>query len=80
MDQILVPRAVTPVPESWMKLLSNFAASWGRADGPAFGIHCMRCQQPVTAANGECDSVLRVTCGCQEYAADHFAILPVHGS
>jgi hypothetical protein len=60
-----------PVPLAWMKLLSNFAATWGRFDGPFFGIHCARCQQDVQAVNGLNDETLIVKCKCGEYVAEN---------
>lgn len=71
---ILTGKQVQPVPTTWMELLSNFEASWGRADGPAFGLHCSRCGQDVEAHNGLTDEVLRVSCACREYASDRYAI------
>lgn len=64
---------VKVVPRSHMQLLSNFAATWGRIDGPAFGFHCGRCKQDVIATNGITDDVLKVSCRCGEYVSDRFA-------
>lgn len=61
---------VTPVPRSHMELLSNFAATWGKFDGPAFGLHCQRCGQDVVGRNGITDAVLSVACGCREYVSE----------
>ena len=72
--QLPVTVGVKAVPEAHMKLLSNFAATWGRPDGPNFGIHCATCGQDVQARNGEFDTVLRVKCGCREYASDRFTL------
>ena len=63
---------IVSVPRSHMELLSNFSATWGRADGPNFGIHCATCGQDVQASNGIADDVLRVSCGCTEYVSDRF--------
>ncbi len=63
------------VPRSWMELLSNFAATWGRPDGAAWGLHCSRCGQDVQAGNGISDKVLTAKCKCREYASDGYSIL-----
>lgn len=68
-------KGLQAVPRSHMELLSNFAATWGRVDGPQFGIHCMRCQQDVVASNGLTDDVLKVSCGCKEYVSDTYRVL-----
>lgn len=71
---IITGRQVQPVSTEWMKLLSNFAETWGRPDGPGFGIHCARCGQDVHAFNGITDTVLSVSCGCREYASDRYTL------
>ena len=72
--QIPVDRSVKAVPQSHMQLLSNFAATWGRVDGPCFGIHCAHCGQDVQAQNDLSDAVLSVRCGCREYRSDRFTV------
>ena len=63
------------VPRSWMELLSNFAATWGRPDGPSFGLHCSRCGQDIQARNSITDQVLSVSCQCREYASDGYTVV-----
>ena len=65
---------VKTVPRSWMELLSNFAATWGRVDGASFGLHCSRCGQDVQARNSLSDKVLSVSCKCREYASDGYSL------
>jgi hypothetical protein len=72
--QLWRPKERQEVPVSHMQLLSNFAATWGRADGPNFGIHCGTCGKDVVAKNGTDDRVLRVSCDCKEYLCDPRAI------
>lgn len=60
----------TPVPRSWMQLLSNVAATWGKYDGPRVGLHCGKCGHDMEAHNGLSDNVLTVKCGCTEYVSE----------
>lgn len=62
------------VPASWMQLMSNFAATWGRADGHALGIHCSRCGQDLIGGNSATDAVLKVNCGCREFVNERRVI------
>lgn len=62
------------VPRSWMEILSNFSATWGRPDKASWGLHCSKCQQDVVAANGLTNRVLSAKCGCQEFASDAFTV------
>lgn len=73
-SQIPVLKQTHAVPRSWMELLSNFAATWGRPDKAAWGLHCSRCNQDVVAQNSLTDQVLKVGCGCQEFASDPFRV------
>jgi len=77
MSQIITPveHRTQSVPRSWMELLSNFAATWGRVDKAGFGLHCSKCGKDVIAENDISDRVLKVSCGCQEFASDAFTIL-----
>jgi hypothetical protein len=72
--QIPTERRTQAVPRSWMELLSNFAATWGRPDKAAWGLHCSRCKQDVIAQNDLRDTALSAKCGCQEYASDPFRV------
>lgn len=76
MSAVLPPvdSSIKAVPESHMKLLSHFAATWGQPLGPNFGIHCARCGQDVQAQNGQFDTVLSVRCGCREYRSDRWSL------
>ena len=76
MSAIEIPteRRMQAVPRSWMELLSNFAMTWGRPDKASWGIHCSKCNQDVIAQNSLTDTVLSVTCGCQEFASDPFVV------
>ena len=73
--QIPVEHRRQSVPRSWMELLSNFSATWGRADKAAWGLHCSKCHQDVIAANGLSDSILSARCACQEFASDPFVVV-----
>ena len=77
MNAIHIPtdRRTQSVPRSWMELLSNFSATWGRPDTASWGLHCSKCNQDVIAKNGLTDSVLSVKCGCQEFASDPFVVV-----
>ena len=77
MSAIVVPAVdtVKAVPRSHMELLSHFAATWGRPDGPNFGIHCATCGQDVIAQNGITDAVLAVRCKCGEYRSDRWTVV-----
>ena len=66
---------VQSVPRSWMEILSNFSATWGRADKASWGLHCSKCTQDVIAVNGLSDSLLSARCGCQEFASDPFRVV-----
>lgn len=73
--RVVLDRGVKAVPESWMELLSNVAATWGRPDGANFGIHCATCGQDVSARNGINEAILTVSCNCREYKSDRFGIV-----